>query len=248
MTTAEFSQEFDIFYDNLADMSSTGLDNYDKSAFLSKAQLQIVKNKYNPLGNKYQKGFEQNEQRRIDLKELIDDDTTTLKVGSTKVLDSLSTLFKIKEDVLYIVYEEGKISTSETSCLAGKTIEVNPTSYDTFKTQRKNPFKRPDRDHAFRLDLSTQDGNKVVEIYSKYPIDEYKYRYIKIPPPIILSDLDVEFIGEGLTIQGETNKKECILGESVHQDILDRAVELAIVFYKAKGDLNSVIQVNTRNE
>ena len=57
MTITEFSTEFDVLYDNLASKGSPGLDNYDKSVFLSKAQLELIKNKYTPEGNKYKKGF-----------------------------------------------------------------------------------------------------------------------------------------------------------------------------------------------
>lgn len=247
MTTSELSNEFDVLYDNLATKGAPGLDNYDKSVFLSKAQLEIVKNKYNPLGNKYKKGFEQNEQRRTDIKELIFDFKATEVVNTNAKINSSSVVYKIPDDVLYIIFEEGTIASTEKACLAGKTIDVDPTTHDEYKTILKNPFKRPDEGNALRLDLSEQDGNKVVEIYSEYSLDEYHIRYIKLPPPIILSDLDVEFVEEGLTIQGDKIKSECILGESIHQEILDRAIEMAINSYKG-GDLKTTVQLNTRNE
>ena len=43
-----------------------GLDEYEKSVFLTKAQDEIVKNYFNPKGNKYQEGFDGNEKRQID--------------------------------------------------------------------------------------------------------------------------------------------------------------------------------------
>jgi len=247
MTITEFSNTFDVLYDNLATKGSPGLDRYDKSVFLSKAQLEIVKNKYNPLGNKYKKGFEQNEQRRTDIRELIKDEKSTTKVNSTNKINDDSVLFKIPEDVLYIIFEEGQIASTEAWCEAGSYLDISPITHDEFKTSFKNPFKRPDRGNAFRLDLSEQDNNKVVEIYSEYPIDEYHFRYIKLPPPIILSNLDEEFVEEGLTIQGEKNESNCVLDPSIHQEILDRAIELAINYYK-EGDIKSTVQLNTRNE
>lgn len=247
MTTTEFSNEFDILYDNLATKQSPGLDNYDKSVLLTKAQLEIVKNKYNPKGNKYQKGFEQNEQRRQALKELITDFKSTNLVESDEKINDASVIFQIPDDVLYIIYEEGKVSSSADACVAGRLIDITPETHDSYKTKLKNPFKRPDKNNAFRLDLSEQDGNKVVEIYSAYPLDEYHFRYIKLPPPIILSNLDEEFVEEGLTIQGSSNMSDCILDEGIHPEILDRAVELSMNYYKG-GDLKSTVQLNTRNE
>lgn len=247
MTTKEFGLIFDILYDNLASKGAPGLDNYEKSVFLSKAQLEIVKNKYNPLGNKYQKGFEETEQRRADLDNLIKDTKSTSILESTEKINSSSLMFLLPDDVLYIIFEEGKIASTEDSCIAGTYLSIDPVTHEEYKTMIKNPFKRPDKDNALRIDYSEINGSKVVEIYSAYSLDEYHFRYIKLPPPIILSDLDVEFFGEGLTIQGKNLITDCILGEDIHQDILNRAVELAINSYK-EGNLQSTIQLNTRNE
>ena len=70
MTTNEFNNEFDILYNNIASNAAPGIDKYEKSVYLTKAQLEIVK-EYNGLQNKYQKGFEGSDKRRTDLKELI---------------------------------------------------------------------------------------------------------------------------------------------------------------------------------
>ena len=66
MTNQEFSNEFDILYNNISSNQAPGLDEYEKSVFLTKAQDEIVKNYFNPKGNKYQEGFDGNEKRQID--------------------------------------------------------------------------------------------------------------------------------------------------------------------------------------
>lgn len=246
MTTQEFSDQFDLLYDNLASKSSPGLDNYDKSVLLTKAQLEIVKNKYNPRGNKYGRGFEQSEQRREALEELVRDYKATETVPSTSNLIAGSVFFKIPTDVMYIIYEEGKIASSGGAC-AGEYVDITPQSHDTLKASLKNPFRSPDELNGYRFNISEQDGNKVVEIYTEYPLDEYHFRYIMLPPPIILSDLDEEFVEENLTIDGNYKRSECILDEAIHQEILDRAVELAKNYYR-DGDLKSTVQLNARNE
>ena len=48
MTTQEFSNEFDVLYNNIMSNQAPGLDEYEKSVFLTKAQLEILKNYFNP--------------------------------------------------------------------------------------------------------------------------------------------------------------------------------------------------------
>ena len=71
MTTQEFSSEFDILYNNIMSNAAPGLDEYEKSVFLTKAQEEILKNYFNPKGNKYQEGFDDNEKRQIDFSSLV---------------------------------------------------------------------------------------------------------------------------------------------------------------------------------
>ena len=77
------------------------------------------------------------------------------------------------------------------------------------------------------------------EIIGRFTGDiTYKMRYIKTPKPIILVKLsDVQ---EGLSINGYNTVTECELPPNTHQEILQRAVELAKASYQ--GDLSSVIQ------
>ena len=71
MTVQEFSNQFDILYNAIATQSAPGIDSYEKSVYLTKAQLEIIKNYYDPASNRKQKGFEGSEKRRVDLKNLI---------------------------------------------------------------------------------------------------------------------------------------------------------------------------------
>ena len=65
MTTQEFSNEFDVLYNNIMSNQAPGIDDYEKSVFLTKAQLEILKNYFNPKGNKYQEGFDNSRMRVI---------------------------------------------------------------------------------------------------------------------------------------------------------------------------------------
>lgn len=66
MTNAEFSNEFDVLYNSITSNQAPGLDEYEKSVFLTKAQDEIVKSYFNPRSNKTQEGFDGNEKRQID--------------------------------------------------------------------------------------------------------------------------------------------------------------------------------------
>lgn len=66
MTNLELSNEFDVLYNNITSNQAPGLDEYEKSVFLTKAQDEIVKAYFNPKTNKVQEGFDGNEKRQID--------------------------------------------------------------------------------------------------------------------------------------------------------------------------------------
>lgn len=75
-----------------------------------------------------------------------------------------------------------------------------------------------------------------------YPIEtpldtSYTIRYVKVPRPIILSDLtDLE-----LSIRNRREKSTCELPDEMHPEILKRAVELAKAYYI--GDLQAQLAI-----
>jgi hypothetical protein len=83
---------------------------------------------------------------------------------------------------------------------------------------RNNPFRGPNTRRVLRLDK----GNTEVELVSNNTIGKYTIRYVKKPDPIILVDLIDE------TIDGVSTAQTCKLNKSIHRDILDRAVKLAL--------------------
>ena len=77
MTNAEFSNQFDVLYNNIMSNQAPGLDEYEKSVFLTKAQNEIVLSYFNPRGNKYIEGFDGSEERQIDFSMLMRTSTVT---------------------------------------------------------------------------------------------------------------------------------------------------------------------------
>lgn len=211
MTNPEFSIEFDILYNNISSNKAPGLNEYEKSVFLTKAQEQIVTELYSGRNTTYN-SFEETEEQRRYLHSLI---TTSSLEESTEIDDiitSNSSIYKLPENIMFITYE--------TAILTGnKEVTVYPVSQDELSKIIKNPFRGPSNNRVLRLDL----GNNSIEVISNYDITKYLIRYIRKPNPIILVDLEDE-----LSINGVTEESECELDSSLHRTILDRAVALAL--------------------
>jgi len=247
MTTKELSNEFDIHYDSITSKQAPGLDLYEKSVFLSKAQLEIVKSHFG-IGNKYKKGFEADTKRRVDLSQLISTSITKPLSTSPKGLHPNSIFFSLKDDVLFIIYESAQLISID-SCLDKEYVKVVPKTHDEYSIQIKNPFKRPDNSVIWRLDHGNLNvGIKNVElITSEKGISEYKVRYIKYPEPIILTNLSTDYPNEGLSIDSKTTEQTSLLDKSIHSEILDRAIEIASMSYKM-NEVQTRTQFNLRNE
>ena len=245
MTTGEFNNEFDIYYNSIASNSAPGLDLYEKSVYLTKAQLELVKNYFNPKGNKYQVGFEGDSKRRIDLQNLITSGVSIDKIDASGINDN-STFFTIPNDTYIIIQEECKVD-EPNLCINNKYLKVVPKTHDEYNTQINNPFKKPDNKLAWRIDNGLVNSVTNVEIISKYDLKEYKFKYIMYPSPIVLTNLATLYPGEGLSIDGVTSEQTCKLNKGIHREILDRAVELALADYKPNS-VQLKAQMNLRNE
>lgn len=264
MTADEFSREFDILYNNIASSSAPNIDEYEKSVYLTKAQLELVNNAFNPLGNKYNRGFEQSSKRRNDLNNLIVPYNTSRIIDIPRLdrISGDSKVFAIPDNVFLIIYEKA-FSRDPKICGASiknlKEINVKPITHEEYSILRENPFKVPDDREVWRIDSTYIPKNeliqnnkeegipRIVEVISKYSIDNYSIRYIKYPEPIILTNLRTDFPGEELTIDGKYLKQTSKLNKGIHPEILNRAVELADHDYKG-GNFQTRIQVNQRDE
>ena len=248
MTNQEFRNQFDISYNAIASNSAPGIDDFELSVYLTQAQLELVKNYYDPLSNRKQKGFEATEKRRRDLNELVKDYKTTFTISSLSNMDVNSKFYIVPSDLFLIVNEKVKITSED--CNNNKTISVKPISYDEYNTQVNNPFEKPNEKIAWRLDLSKVNGSKVVEIISPYNISgslEYQIRYIKYPKPIIITNLNTSFPLDNLTIDGIFTETPCELNTEICREILDRAVLLALADYRPQN-LQVKAQMSQTNE
>lgn len=228
MTVEEFSNSFDTLLNSYALTPNFGeetskqtiaLDEYEKSVFLTKAQEEIVLGLYNGK-NPYGDIFEGTEELRRYLSDLTAEKflkPITNSSGTPLGLESKSKFFTLPEDLWFITMESVVVDNGK--CGTETIMKVYPVKQDEYQVIRDNPFRGANDRRALRLDLS--EGN--VEIICKYLVSVYYIRYIKKVSPIILIDLS-----DGLSIEGQSKAKDCILHEALHQKILDRAVQLAL--------------------
>ncbi len=242
MTTKEFSEQFDVLYNNIASNKAPGLDEYEKSVFLTKAQNEIINNYFNPKGNKYQEGFDDSLKRQIDFSNLVTVKEPTVFTDSSYVkFDDRSILYTLPSDILFIINE----TAINTINGLDRLISIIPISFAEYSRYLSRPYKQPYKNQGWRL-LQRSASTQVAEIIVKTDstLSDYKLRYIKKPNPIILIDLEDSY-GD-LKIDGKQEVTECELHESIHEEILQRAVELAKASYI--GDINSTVELGQRSE
>lgn len=251
MTLTEFSNEFDVLYDN-ASNSAPGLDAYEKSVFLTTAQEEIVLSYFSPKQNKPREGFDDSEKRQMDFSSIIKTytfDSTGEKNkdgGITHLLEAVdksiytgaTSKANIGEipDLLIIVNEfinvdrpEDSISTTEYERTPNIIpLTVVPIMYKEYARLMSKPFKRPKFYQAWRiLDNEKDKLTSYLIAGPKDTITSYSVRYVKKPRPIIIGDTDE------LKIDGQlyNENKGCELDSILHREIIKRAVELAMAAY-----------------
>lgn len=245
MNIQEFSRNFDILYNNVMSNASTaaGLNEYEKSVFLTKAQDELIKNYFNPKGNKYQEGFDGNEKRQIDFSTLIKTYSAIPYIDNTYVkFDDRSFLYQLPKDIMFVLNETATIIDGDKTFI----INIIPINYNEYSKIMGKPYKQPLKTQGWRLFQSNGTADYISEVIVKYntTISKYTVRYVKKPKPIILEDLNTYF--NGASIDGVSTVSTCELHPSIHNDILQRAVELAKITYS--GEPASIVQTGQRSE
>jgi len=251
MNVSEFSLEFDVLYNNITSNLSPGLSEYEKSVFLTRAQEQIVKNHFGIKSNSKQEGLNNSIKRDTDFSTLFK--TVSITSGITEIPNPTNTLntrvrrFTIKEDYLFIINEFCEIVKRDSAgnVLDTQLTTVVPLHYSEFARLNSGPYKEPNLHETWRIISDVVTVNEsTFDLYIRYnwTLINYIIRYIKKPNPIILEELSTQ----NLTIDGEHAVSSCELNPILHQEVLDRAVELAKVAFL--GSTEEVINVNQRNE
>lgn len=271
MNNVEFSNQFDVLWNNISSNEAPGLNEYEKSVFLTKAQDEVLKNYFNPKSNPKQEGFDDSIKRQADFSGLMREDSIEPESSVTSQYDPRSLVFKISTEVYLTINEQ--ILLMDNNDVKG-IRQIIPLNYVEYQRLMSKPYKEPLKYQAWKLFTSTEsdsfNGDRIAEVIltstdKKSSYDKiYKIRYIKFPKPIILSDFSDAF-GEDISINGYNGSEECYsnsrsgnpsetltiwdpceLDPVIHEEILQRAIELAKVAWQ--GDVNTTIQSGQRSE
>jgi len=254
MTSSEFSNEFDVLYNNIMSNQAPGLDEYEKSVFLTKAQDEIIKAYFDSSLNKSQDGFDESERRQIDFSMLVKVATPSVTAGAGNIDTRSAGVAKVNlpTDALMILNEVVKVTRGS---ITGLALQVVPIAYTEYSRLMSKPYKRPLKWQAWRLQTMDGGTSKADLIANNTDtITGYEVRYLKRPNPIIVGVLEGVTIGGfigcnssgTLVTTNATAGSECELDPILHQEILQRAVELAKAAYT--GDLQSQIALGQSSQ
>lgn len=156
MTTQEFSNEFDVLYNNIMSNQAPGLDEYEKSIFLTKAQEELVRDYFNSRNVKNAQGFDDNQKRQYDFSTLLSSITlpdfmdthialsALNKVTYNNIFDSRAKIYIAPSDLFLVINESIEDS-------AKRRYSVLPISYDEYNRLMLKPYGFPLKRQAWRI-------------------------------------------------------------------------------------------------
>lgn len=241
---SELEDQFDVLYNSITSNQAPGLDIYEKSVFLTKAQLDVILSYFNERKNRTFQGYDGSIERQADFSKLTRAEAITDLLEDAKY-DSRtnSKSFKLTEDILLILNERVQVLRKKKADDKGELtwLTVVPMEFTEYTRLMSKPYKRPLHYQAWRL-INTSGGSSYSDLIVS-PLDtiqNYTVRYIKKPNPIILGDLD------GLTIEGCTNTQEIEIDDILIPAVLQRAVEIAKASYT--GGLAEMVQLSGNSQ
>lgn len=156
MTTQEFSNEFDVLYNNIMSNQAPGLDEYEKSIFLTKAQEELVRDYFNSRNVKNAQGFDDNQKRQYDFSTLLSSITLPDFIDTYEALsvfneviyntifDSRAKIYIAPSDLFLVINESIEDS-------AKRRYSVLPISYDEYNRLMLKPYGFPLKRQAWRI-------------------------------------------------------------------------------------------------
>lgn len=271
MNAPEFIREFNLSCNNVDSNAMPDFTPYEISVFCTRGQEELLKNYVNPAGNKYTEGFDDSSKRQLDFSTLMT--SKTLKeIDATNVVkfDSRSHIFELPR-LLFIPINESITLTKVNEEDSSKNIvivrQVVPITYSEYSAEMSKAQGEPLRNQAWRLiGHTTSNVAEIIPnitdrdyIANGYTLT-YNIRYIRRPKPIILGQFK-QTINSGYqtdynydngissSSQGVSYDEDnpCELTESMHREVIQRAVELAKAEYMS-DQAKIITQMGERTE
>ena len=166
MTVQEFSDQFDLLYNNITSNQAPGLNEWEKSVFLTKGQEELVKNYFNPKSNPKQDGFDDSPKRQSDFSTLIRTYSDVVKVPQG---DALSNSFDQRSNTV-LMPQDLFISLNEQIMDGNTPLTIVPIAYEEYNRLMSKPYKYPPKYQVWRIIVGQVDGYPG---NAECPLDEY---------------------------------------------------------------------------
>jgi len=156
MTTQEFSDQFDVLYNNVNSDKAPGLDEYEKSVVLTKAAKQLVREYFDAVTDFTKEGFDGSIKRQYDFSSLVK--TAELYNMSHHIGNEITQETLHTKGIPYILPIDFYLPVNELiTDSAGRTYSVKPLTYDEYQVKLTKPFAYPNKREAWRV-MTDQRG------------------------------------------------------------------------------------------
>lgn len=153
-----WSQAFDIMWNNIMSSSAPGILDEEKVTFLNQAQIEIVKEYFSSNANAIREGVDDSSRRQGDFATLIQTTKST----------------SLPADLMFIL--------DETATFDGITCAVLPISWQEYERLLQRPYKLPPKGQVWRL----IESSKITLIPAS--ATDYRMRYVSKPEMFTVLD------------------------------------------------------------
>lgn len=169
---------------------------------------------YREVVNELYKEFEKSERIRKVLNPLVKSAQIGSFIASTTYSNAYTvSLASLDPEVLYVL-------TEEVTTTAATKVPVKVITLDSYTANKDNPFKKPYKELVWRLDIG--GGSLTHYLISIYTPTSYYITYLQQP--------------EEVNVTSTTSLK---INKDVHKDIVDRAVQHALLAKQTNKNLKS---------
>lgn len=218
MTAPEMQYSFEIRVNQIDNFDGYRFDSDKIENYLNLSQEQVLQERYG--------AYDATEKIRRELGNLISSKTISSGFDQSNAdLHNDALFVTLPTDYLYGLEERCVIEESDGSTGVAKVV---PITYDEYIENIDNPFLQPYEELVWRLDygITGVTGAKKHEIVFSNDISivSYSVRYLRRPQDILLHHTDYQ---------------DCELDESLHNNIVNRAVSLAIRSQPQEKQINN---------
>lgn len=189
MTVREFDDMFDVLFNNITSNQAPGLNAYEKSVFLTKAEYQLVNEYFNSRTDGVGGGFDGSQIREYDFSNLIRIENlfylNTFKERITDIekLDRRSKVYLFPMNYHLAVSEILSDSTTQYS--------VMPLDYREYQRLMLKPYNFPVRKGAWRLITDKKNCNYAHESYETDASQPNGYKILEDDDNTVVADYKI---------------------------------------------------------